>query len=156
MGGGSRGDLLFPELVQGYGYALDVLPDAGQQPVTIEREQDRVREAADAGHIAITGAGGGEDQQVARRRPAGEQELAGRVCDRLLCHPRRQEHDDVAAGAAEPQCVARGEVHRLHPPGQGAKRAVRELRENRRHFEDAHTKLQDGRLVRLELAARSH
>src|SRR4029077_9612959 len=63
---------------------------------------------------------------------------------------------DVAAGAPQAQRVARGEVHRLHAPGQRPKRAVGQLRENRRHFEDAHTKLEDGRLVRLELAARSH
>ena len=66
------------------------------------------------------------------------------------------EDDHVAAPTSQAQGVTRGQVNRLHPAGHRPQGAVGQLCKDRRHFEDTHAKLQDGRLVRPEPAARSH
>src|SRR5205807_8581288 len=110
----------------------------------------------DAGHIAVAGAGGGEDEEVSGGGTPGQQELAGGVGDRLLSHPRSEEDHDVSAPAAKAQGVAWGELDWLHPPGQGAEHTVGELGEYRRHFEDTHPQLEAGRRLGRVRSARSH
>ncbi len=155
--GGCRGrHLLLPELVEGDRHLLDVGTQPLEKPIPIEREQRRRGQAADAGHVAVAGAGGGEDEEVARGRPAGQQQLACGIRDRLLGDPRGEEYHNVAAPAAKPEGVVRGELDRLHPSGQRSEHTVGELGENRRHFKDAHAELEDGRRLGRMRSARSH
>src|SRR5216683_898070 len=77
LGRGGGGDLLLPELVERDGDPVDVLTEAVQEPVPVEREQHRIGDSFDACDVAIARAGGGQDQEVTRSRAGREQELAG-------------------------------------------------------------------------------
>ena len=79
LGGVGRGQLLLPQLVEADAHRLDVGPEGLHQAVPVERQQSGVGEAVDAGDIAVAAAGSGEDQEVARLRPARQHDLAGAV-----------------------------------------------------------------------------
>src|SRR4029077_17319777 len=87
------GHLLLPELVQRDGDPVDVLAEAVQEPVPVEREQARVGDSLDARDVASSCARGGKNKEVAWSRASRQQQLARSVGDRLLGRSRGQEDD---------------------------------------------------------------
>ena len=81
----------------------------------------------DAGDIAVAAAGSGEDQEVARLRPARQHDLAGAVQDGALARTGREEDHQVAALGAQSQGLAGRQAHRPHAPRKGAQGPIAQL-----------------------------
>ena len=121
---GRRRQFLLPQLVQDHGDLLDVRSESFQEAVPIEGQQDCPGEPIDAGGVAASRAGRGEDDEVAGSRSPGQQNLARSVSHRLLHLARREKHHDVSTLAAEPESVPCRQANHPHPAGDGSQNAV--------------------------------
>jgi len=148
---------LLPEPVEGRGHLVGFWAQALEQPVSVERQKDGVRDAVDVGHVAVLGSRRGQDDHVAWRRPARQQHLARAVRDRLLDLAGGHEDHHVAPLSVKSQRVPGRQGDGAHTSGDGPNHAVAELCEHRRHLEDARPQLEGGRrLVGGGFAASTH
>ncbi len=108
-----------------------------EQTVPVEGEKDGVRKTVDVGHVPVLGPWSGQDHHVAWCRPARQKDLAGAVGDRFFNLAGGDEHHHVSALGVKSQCVSRRQVDRAHASCDSPKHAVPQLREYRRHLEDA-------------------
>ena len=145
LGRGGGRQLLLPQLVEDQGNLLDLRAEALQHPVSIQSQQDGVRDPVDAGDVTVSGSRRGQDKQVAGERAAGQEDPAVRIGDRLLDLSGTQEDDNVAALAAQAQRVPGGQADLAHPARDGPQNAVVQLRKDSRHLQDAHPHLEDRR-----------
>ena len=130
LGGGLRLDgrgsrqLLVPELVQGDRDLFQVRAKPLEEPVAVQGQEHGVDQAVDARHVTVGGARDRQDDKVPGSPPPGEEHLSLGVGDRLLDLAGSEEHDHVAALAAQAEGVTGGQRHRPHAPGDRSQYAV--------------------------------